>query len=403
MISTGPRSVRLVALAFAAVVTASDAAAQQSNFALSPASPGSGGWILIPTLALSGGWDDNVTLAGRGDATVRDYVTTVNPQMRATFNGRRGQIDAMYDGAFLIYRGLNSLDSYDQRGSFSARRLLTKHVALFARDSFSSMPTTEAVQLAGVPFVRAGSKQTDLSTGVEAALGPQTSLVAAYNFDWVRFDSQPAFVSVLFGGHSHGGSIALRHQWTATTVVTANYDLLRGTLIGPTQIFDIQDATLGLDQRLSRHVHASGGAGVSRLSISPLGETRTGPAYRAGLAGEFRRASVDVNYSRSFVPSFTFGGTMQNEELIFHTHVPLSRRAYAQSSVAWRKNDPLEVGALSLRSWWIEGSVGYLLQPWAHIEGFYGGTHQTVDVPGGIVNRNRVGVQIVTTKPMRIR
>jgi hypothetical protein len=402
MISAGRTSVRLVALAFAAVVTAADAAAQQSNFPLVSAAPGSGGWILTPTLTLSGGWDDNVLLSP-AHATLHDYVTTVNPQARATFNGRRGQIDASYDGAFLLYRDLNTLDSYDQQGSFSARRLLSKHVAVFVRDSYSAMPTTEAVQLVGVPFVRTGSKMMDLASGVEATLGPRTSMVATYNFDWVRFDNKPEFVSVLLGGHTHGGSIGLRQQWSATTVVTADYDVQRGTLVGPTQIFDIQNVMFGLDQRLSRHVHALGGAGVSRLGISPLGETRTGPAYRAGLAGELRRASVDVNYSRSFVPAFTFGGTMQNEELIFHTHVRLSRRAYAQSSVAWRKDNPLVPGALSLRSWWVEAAIGYALQPWAHIEGFYEGTRQIVDVSGGLVDRNRVGFQIVTSKPMRIR
>jgi hypothetical protein len=38
-----------------------------------------------------------------------------------------------------------------------------------------------------------------------------------------------------------------------------------------------------------------------------------------------------------------------------------------------------------------------------HIEAFYDGTHQTTDLPGGRVDRNRIGIQVVTAQPVRIR
>ena len=37
------------------------------------------------------------------------------------------------------------------------------------------------------------------------------------------------------------------------------------------------------------------------------------------------------------------------------------------------------------------------------VEGFYGRTQQKIDRPGGRLERNRIGVQVVTAKPMRIR
>jgi hypothetical protein len=76
---------------------------------------------------------------------------------------------------------------------------------------------------------------------------------------------------------------------------------------------------------------------------------------------------------------------------------------YAEGSVSWRSNEPLVAGDVPLRSLWLGGLVGYAAQPWLRIEGFYGRTQQRIDRPGGDVERNRIGVQVVTAKPVRIR
>ena len=112
---------------------------------------------------------------------------------------------------------------------------------------------------------------------------------------------------------------------------------------------------------------------------------------------------MDVGYSRSFVPAYGFGGTTDNREFTVRLRLPLWRRLYSQSSMSWRTNDPLTPGALSLRSWWAQGSIGYTVQPWVRLEGFYDGSRQTIDRPGGELNRNRFGFQVITSKPMRIR
>jgi hypothetical protein len=70
--------------------------------------------------------------------------------------------------------------------------------------------------------------------------------------------------------------------------------------------------------------------------------------------------------------------------------------------VSWRQDDPLDFVQPALRSLWVEGTVGYAASRWVRIEGFFAGTHQNVDRPGGVLNRNRLGIQVVTAKPMRI-
>ena len=66
-------------------------------------------------------------------------------------------------------------------------------------------------------------------------------------------------------------------------------------------------------------------------------------------------------------------------------------------------DEPLEVNGLRLKSFWLEGSIGYALQPWVRLEGFFLEEHQNIDRPGGVIGRKRVGFQIVTSKPVRIR
>jgi len=56
-----------------------------------------------------------------------------------------------------------------------------------------------------------------------------------------------------------------------------------------------------------------------------------------------------------------------------------------------------------LRSFWLEAVIGYAVTPWVRLEAFYGGVNQTIDRPGGETDRNRIGFQVSTAKPLRIR
>jgi hypothetical protein len=139
------------------------------------------------------------------------------------------------------------------------------------------------------------------------------------------------------------------------------------------------------------------------VSVSGYGPAQSGPAWRAGVARQFRRAGFDLTYARSVVPSYGFGGTLQNEEVIGRARVPLARRLSAQSSVAWRSNQALTIGQPNLHSFWFEANVGYAWQPWLRLEGFYTSSSQSIEGPGGVVDRKQVGVQVVTSRPVRIR
>jgi hypothetical protein len=332
-----------------------------------------------------------------------DYTNVVNPRGALTFIGKRTRIDGSYDGAFLMYRQFSTLNSYDQHASLFLHQIVTRHVAIFANDTFALIPTTEAVELVGVPFVRTGSAIEDARAGIEVQFTKNSSLVASYNFQWVQFDTSADLITQLQGGHSHGASVVWRRLLSTRTTLFADYDVQRAIVLAGRDAFNVQNAQVGLEQKLSPLVMIYGAIGVAHTGVNSFGPSQTGPAWRAGLTRQFRKAGLDVEYSRSYVPSFGFGGTIQNEEIVGRVRVPLARRVSAQSSVSWRSNQPIVAIEPNLHSRWIEATLSYAMRAWLRVEGFYANSQQTIDRPGGLVDRNRVGVQIITSNPVRVR
>jgi hypothetical protein len=397
-----PRRRRVVAAVLALAVGGPGAAAQTTtpDVEAAPALPG---WTLTPTLVFSTSRDDNVLIHEAGDNPPADVVNVINPRAAFDYRGRLTELTGTYDGALLLYRDFGSLNSYDQRAGVRVRRRLSPRLSLFAADTLAVSPTTEFLQLAGVPFVRTGSSLNDLSSGIEAAMSKRTSLNAGVQLQWVQFDEARPVDPVLRGGHSQGGSLGVRHRLSTRTTLTVDYNLHHAVVAEGQASFDVQNGLAGVEHLVARNVRLFAAGGFSHLGLSTFGPARNGATYRAGLSAVLPTAGVDVAYSRAFVPSFGFGGTMQNEDLTAQLRAALSRRAYAQSSFSWRRNDPLTLGEPSLRSRSLQVVAGYAVQTWMRVEGFYAAHWQTIDRPGGMLDRTRLGFQIVTSKPMRVR
>jgi hypothetical protein len=400
----------LPALAAIALAVAPPLLAQEGRVVGSTApptaTPPAGGWNITPSLLYSASWDDNVLLRDNGDHPAGDVLNVLNPRTEAEFRGRRGQFSGSYDGAFVLYRDLNTLNSYDQHAVVSGSRLLSKHVTLFANDFVAVTPTTELALLVGVPFLRVGASINDFRSGVEADLTKRTSIKVAYHFEWVRFDQNTAFGTSLLGGHSHGGLFTLRHKRSDLTALTVDYDRQFTTIGGP-DTFETQNVAAGFERTLTEALRIFAAAGFSRLSASVLGPALTSPRYHAGVSQRLRTGSFDVLYDRSFAPPFGVGGTTESTDFSVRLHMPLTRKVYTQSVFSWRTNNYLQAlpvrAATGLRSRWFEATIGYLAQPWVRIEGFYGNAYQTTNLAGGNFDRNRLGVQVITAKPVRIR
>lgn len=394
---------RLAAVA-GVLLLAATAAAQQTDLGdLTGAQPSATpGWAVTPMLVLSHTYDENVLLHGPGDPQNRDSIDIINPRADLRYNGPHATFSVRYDGAFARYNSLSDLNSYTQRATVSGKRQLSKRLSFFLDASATAAPTTEVLELSGVPFVRTGVFTDAIRTGFETSVTSHTNISIDARLEHAQFDATQQFKDVLVGGNSVAADLSVRHRISGKTTLTADLDAQRATLGPAREPFDIQHATAGAERQFSEHVRLFAAGGISRLGPSAFGPERIDPSWKLGLIQRYRTAIIELSYNRSFVPSFGFGGTTQNEEFLGRVHLPITRAIYTTDLVSWRRNDPLVIDVSHLRALWVEVSVGYAARPWIRIEGFFNGTRQDAGVSSALTH-NQYGIQVITSTPVRIR
>jgi hypothetical protein len=263
------------------------------------------------------------------------------------------------------------------------------------------------VEVSGVPFTRTGTRSNDFNGGLTVAATKRLQINGTYHFQWLEFDQQDAPVSALLqGGRSHSVTIGGRETINSRLKVGGDYTVQRarvGQVLGVNEGFTIQNAEGIVSFEVSPTVIFEGGAGVSHLALPGEGG-RTGPAGHVSLHKRTEYAVLSVSAMRSFVPAFGFGGSLRNQEVLATVRVPFSRnRAYVDGGIAWRNSQPVLERELGLKAFWLQATVGYAFQRWLRLEGFYNGAFQDTTVAGGRIDRNRIGVQVVTARPMRLK
>ena len=379
--------------------------------------PTAPGWVFTPGISVAETWDSNVLLATEGSTLSQDFLTVFTPRGALGYRGRRTTLQFDYQGSYQLYQQLTELNAFDQRSNIGFRHRLTPGVTFFAHNSFSKSPTTDEIQLPGVEFRRQGVLMDDARVGIDARITRRTTLNAAYAFQWLDFDESQGLLpasGLTRGGHAHGASARLERTLTSRVSVGGEYDMRRG-IVDQVNEFDVQNALGTVDWRLTSRLQLSAGAGLSWLSAARGEETRSAPAFRAELNGIGPRFGWNVGYRRSFLPSFGFGGTFENQEFTAGFLSTLTRRLDWSSTLAYRVNDPLvddpllndplagPEANLSLKSVWLRSSISYLATRWLRVEGFYAAVLQDSQRAGGKVNRSRLGVQVVTSTRMRVR
>jgi hypothetical protein len=400
MVTTMPYTSRRRLLPAAALLLAlaTPAGAQESEFDswLVP------GWSVTPGLRIGAVRDNNVALAaptetGPADA---DSLFAIEPFGSLEFRSPRTQFSTGYRGYLRRYMEVPELNGFDQRLHIQLRHHATKRLIVFVRDNYLDVPTTDEVQLNGLPFIRTGARTNTFQSGIEARLSKFTDLIARYDLAWVDFDNEG---TLLTGGWVNGVNTTLNHRLNARTSVGAEYSVRFADLNEGTRFMTFHDVGGVFSYQLAEHTTFSAAAGISRLADELLDETRTAPYFRAGLTHRLETAILGASYERSFVPAFGFGGSNESQEVRGFVDMPIpSNRAYVQGMVAWRRSIPFLSTALQLDSILTRATVGYALARWFRVEAFHAFTRQDSVVTGGEINRHRVGVQMVISRPMRI-
>jgi hypothetical protein len=364
------------------------------------------GWTFTPSASVSRTWDSNPLMQNNASSPEGDFVSVLNPRAELSYIGARSTVTAGYNGAFELYRQFDSLNNYGQNESVHARRRTSARTTWFAQQELSVTPTTEQQLLIGVPFERVGATIADFKGGVDHAFSKRTTAELTYDFQLIKFDQDPVVGKTLIGGHGHNIAGTWKHQFTAHTSIMADYGLAHASIIDGTT-FTVQTALAGAEYHFSPSFSVFAEGGASHVTQTAFETSQTSPSWRAGANRAFHRFSLDAAYSRSFMPAFGVGNALESRDVGVHGRIELTRNLYAEGAVDRRVDSPIAntpnpLGEAPIHSTWFNSLVGYTASRWLHIEGFFTATHQDVARPGGLLDRNRIGVQVVTTKPMRV-
>ena len=370
------------------------------------------GWVFTPSIGVGGTWDDNVLLVNPGTEPPSDYGSPITPGVGLDYTGKYTRFSTGYSGSLVRYQTLGSLNSFHQSLRAMAQRRLNARVSLFAQESFTSAPTTDVLQLAGVPFFRIGSRSNAAGGGIQAALAKHTMLRGTYTLRSVAFDVNDFSGNRLQGGHAHDITTNFDHALSAHLTIGGEYAFSRAIVNassfngvkGPEDRFNIQTGSLTGQYQVAAATVLTGALGVAHLGAGLTHDARTGPEWRASVTQQAGRGSVSLSYQRAYIPSFGFGGTLQNEQWGANVHMPLGRtRAYVDGGVSWLNNEPLDTDQPRLQTAWFSGNVGYYATRWLTLEGFYGRTQQDSRRAGGQLERNQLGFRVLAVKPIRLR
>jgi hypothetical protein len=366
------------------------------------------GWVFTPSFGFSDTYDDNVTLFGRGDADNQnnDYIASFTPHGTLTYYGKHTRFAAGYGGSFLNYRTFTPFDRWDQSGQLDLKRQETARFAWYAHGNGAMLPSTEALEFNGIPFSHTGAKMLDARSGGEFRVDARNAITSAIQYQRVEFDRPGELRQYLRGGRATSWINTFRHKLGSRTDIGADYVFRRSFVAGDADRSTTHTAEASLDYRMSDTWTFSGGAGIALLAATPVTPRELAPAMRAAFDRSYRGTTLHAGYTQGVLPSFGLGGTVRSQEVGVGYYTPLfhSRRFYTDHSAVFRNNTPVipSPDHLKLRSFRTSSIVGWAPQPWVHVEGFYTRTTQSSLIPGGRLDRNRVGFRIVTSKPMRI-
>ena len=361
------------------------------------------GWLFTPSFGFGGSWDDNVLLANPGSDPLQAYGTPLDSTLSLDYRGRKLSLSSGYTGSLVTYPTVHELDSTDHRVRAMMEYRATPRITLLADEYFIQAPSTDELNLAGVPFFRTGSRTNEGGGGVEAVVAQHTTLLGKYALRSVTFDQRAG--QNLQDGYEHEFTLDAGTRTLATAHDRgAIRAAARSTCPGVMDRFNIQSGGVSIAYDVTRTITLSGVLGVARLGAGLTHDARTGPAVTVELSHRARETRMSASYQRTFVPSYGFGGTFQNEEWMGSAHVPVgTSRLYVEGTVAWFDNDPLESGQPSLQSLWLSTTLGYRAFRWLDLEAYGERTQQDTQRPGGDLRRNQAGFRVVVTKPMRIR
>jgi len=365
-----------------------------------PVPPGVG-WIFTPGMTLAVMHDSNVALRSAPASTNEtedDVVFTMNPSGNLRYSGKYTELNGTYRGRFRRYMDLEQLNGFDQRASLAVRHRATRHLTLFGTNTYALAPSTDEIDVVGVPFVRIGSRSNRAAAGFTMQTTERIRVAARYDFTWIEFD-RPELQSGRINGLSGDVTTGLSPRLRAGVETSIRYaDIENGRNL---RFIDV-GGVVGYE--VARHTRVGFSGGLATLTDRVTGLTEVGPYFRGSVATVTEDTVMGASYERSFIPAFGFGGAARSQQARGWLDIPrLARRTSAQLALTWLRNQPLVTTNIQTDHIQARATLGYALGPRIRVQGFYAFTRQDSIVVGGEINRSRIGAELVLYQPMRIR
>lgn len=361
------------------------------------------GWTLTPSFTVAPLWDSNVALTSDAQGQLEDGLISVGSGLQSQYRARRGQFTLDYRGTYDFYRRYTEFNAPDHRGRVELQRSLSRNVSLFARNIYGMSPTTN-IALPDVGLItlrRRTTSANDFRGGLDIRRGQHTLFTAAYSSQWVDLKADEEVQPLLRSGHAHRGDLILRREVSARVTVGAQYDFQHAIVADGEEAFDIQHASALLELAVTPSLQMAGSAGYAWQLAGRDQSAEQAPAMMAELRYLANRTVWTLGYARTYLASFGFGGTVQNEDLRASLQFPVGRRIDFSALVSARENDPL-TGGPGLRVLSAQGTAGFALAPWLRLEAFTVSSWQDSRRAGGQIGRTRAGLRLVTLYPMRL-
>lgn len=391
----------LAALAFSATVVVPAAAQDRTSSETSlwriP------GWTFTPGVIFGALYDTNVAIASPDveKRTASDKLFTMAPFGDLSYLSQRTTFSTGYQGTLQRYFDFDGFNGTDHRAYLALRQRLSRRVTVFANDTYAQSPTTDRLDINGLPFQRTGARYNSFAGGMEARLTKNTDALVRYEMTWVDFVRKD---TALTGGVVNGVQTELTRRFSERASAGVEYGIRLADLNESTKHLTFQDAGGVFRYRTNESTTVEASAGLAHLVDRTDDTTKSGPYAKLGLTRKTERATFGLAYSRSYVPSLAFGGTNQSQEARGYLQMPFNRnRFYLQESASWRRTNPFVKTELPLDSIFLNTALGYAVQQWLRVEGYHQFTTQDNRVAGGQISRHVGGLRFVVAEPMRIR
>jgi len=397
----------LIALCLLGLVSSS-AGAQPSPFQRDTRT--TAGWVFTPGVSVGGLWDSGIQTdeSTAVDALFQKWVVLAHPHAELDFNGRRTHFNLGYSGSFEKY--WTSSLNWVQRGRAGVSHTLTPRVNISSDVAYSVVPTTDRLELVNgaVPYLPVNSRWLEAGAGFTFRAGPRTTVNGAYRFQGVSFeDDIPATggFGQLRDGYTQSQTVGFMREFSTRLSLGAGGEYRRDNIGEVEYQFEVKTVTGQFSYRLDSTSTIFGGGGASSLESPGTGEGTTAPTFHAGFDRVMRSLRLNASYSRGFEQLFGFGSLVGSDTFTGGAFVPFAERVYyLDASLTYTHSDPgrsLGIG-FEYTTLWSNVAVGRQLTPYLRGEGFVSFAHQSSNGPDS-TNHTRIGIQIVTSKPMRIQ